>query len=105
MLGVVAADARTDGREERREAQAEARAEARAEAWSEARCLPPWAEEAWEARRDLRRLAGRVSRETEEGVQRYFAAQVQEARAVLQSAGRGEERRLAFSDFVSLFAC
>jgi hypothetical protein len=61
----------------------------------EARCLPPWAEEAWEARRDLRRLAGRVSRETEEGVQRYFAAQVQEARAVLQSgAGRGEERRL-----------
>jgi hypothetical protein len=49
-------------------------------------CVPPWALGAWEARRELRRLAGRVSRETEEGVQDYFAGQVAEARAQLEAA-------------------
>jgi hypothetical protein len=51
-----------------------------------AQCVPPWAQEAWEARRELRRLSGRVSRETEEGVQAFFAAQVAEARERVREA-------------------
>jgi len=48
-----------------------------------ARLIPAWAEDTWLARKELRRLSGRVSRETEEGVLRHFSAEVEEARNFL----------------------
>jgi hypothetical protein len=56
----------------------------------DAQCIPDWASEAWEARRDLRRLAGRVSRDTERGVMQVFAQEVEGAREWLAKAGLGE---------------
>lgn len=45
--------------------------------------IPPWAQEAWGARKELRRLSGRVSRETEAGVLNHFSGEVEEAKRLL----------------------